>query len=226
MDPSSSSAATEQTFLFADIAGYSALTEAHGDETAADLASAFCRAVADGASASGELVKTIGDAVMLRFGDAAEAIRLGLRIPHEIWTGAGRPAASVGLHTGAAVERDGDWFGSAVNVAARLAALAAGGEVLVSAAARHAAGDVPGTHFHDQGEKRLRNLSAPVVVYLAHLADHPSLPDQVDPVCRMMVAPGAEAGVASHEGVEYRFCSQRCAERFDADPEGHLRHLR
>ena len=55
------------TFLFADIAGYTALTEAHGDEEAADLARDFCRAVTRLVAADdGQLGKTIGDAVMVR----------------------------------------------------------------------------------------------------------------------------------------------------------------
>ena len=220
------SAGRDSTFLFADIAGYSALTEAHGDEAAADLAADFSRGVADAAGEQGEVVKTIGDAVMLRFDDAGEAVRLGLRIPHEVWTGHGLPAAAVGMHRGAAVERHGDWFGSAVNVAARLAGLAAGGEVLVSRTVREAAGAVPGVHFEDQGEKSLRNLAAPVGVFAAELDEHPSLPEQVDPVCRMMVAAGREAGRREHGGAEYRFCSSECLERFVADPESHLRHLR
>lgn len=219
-------AATDITFLFADLAGYSALTEAHGDEAAADLAGRFCEAVAQAAGDAGQTVKTLGDAVMLRFDAADAAVRVGLRIPHEVWTGHGLPAAAVGMHRGPAVERQGDWFGSTVNVAARLAGLAAGGEVLVSGAVREAAGDVPGVRFEDQGSRALRNLAAPVAVLGVHRSDHPTLPDQVDPVCRMMVAAGREAASLRHEGAEYRFCSPGCAERFAADPDSYLQHFR
>jgi class 3 adenylate cyclase len=59
-------AATEATFLFADIAGFTALTEAHGDEEAAALVAEFCRAVkAELAPSGGTQVKSIGDALML-----------------------------------------------------------------------------------------------------------------------------------------------------------------
>jgi adenylate cyclase len=215
----------ENTFLFADLAGYSALTEAHGDDTAADMAASFCQCVGDAVGDDGEVVKTVGDAVMLRFDDPGEAVRTGLRIPHEVWTGHGLPAAAVGIHRGPAVERQGDWFGSAVNVAARLTALAGGGEVLLSSTVRDAAGSMPGVRFEEEGEKSLRNVAAPVTVFAAELAERPSLPDQVDPVCRMMVAEGREAGRHRHRDVEYRFCSVECAHRFSADPESHLRHL-
>ncbi len=111
------------TFLFADIAGYTALTEAHGDDEAAELARAFCRAVSDAAAArGGEVVKTIGDAVMVRHDLSAEAVALGLAAAHEVMAGHGFPAVRVGMHHGPAVERDGDWFGATVNLAARVAA--------------------------------------------------------------------------------------------------------
>src|SRR3954470_17663694 len=103
----------EATFLFADIAGFTALTEAHGDHDAAALVADFCRSVrAELPASGGTEVKTIGDAVMLTIPDPAAAIRLGLRITHELMRGHGAPAVRVGLHHGPAVERDGDYFGA------------------------------------------------------------------------------------------------------------------
>lgn len=61
-----------QTFLFADLAGFTALTEAHGDEHAADLAAEFCHTVRELLPERGELVKMIGDAAMVRSDDAAQ----------------------------------------------------------------------------------------------------------------------------------------------------------
>jgi class 3 adenylate cyclase len=73
------------TFVFADIAGFTALTEAHGDQDAAALVADFCRAVrAELPASGGSEVKTVGDAVMLAIPDPAEAILLGLRITHEL----------------------------------------------------------------------------------------------------------------------------------------------
>jgi hypothetical protein len=74
-----------QTFLFADLSGFTALTEAHGDEQAADLVGGFCVAVRQLLAAhQAQEVKTIGDALMLRTGDAAAAIRLGLCIVQDV----------------------------------------------------------------------------------------------------------------------------------------------
>lgn len=211
------------TFLFADIAGYTALTEAHGDEEAAQLARVFCRAVGERAEAAGgEVVKTIGDAVMVRHQHAAAAVEIGLAAAHEVLTGHGAPAVRVGLHHGPALEQDGDWFGATVNLAARIAGLAAGGEVLLSRAVLEAAGELPGVALESRGEHRLRNIAEPVTV-LAAVTDARSEGERhLDPVCRMLVSDGREAGTLRHHEATYRFCSLECAQRFLRNPDAYV----
>ena len=72
------------TFLFADIAGFTALTEAYGDEEAVAVVDAFCAAVDVALPAGGSRVKSIGDAVMLRVPDPGDAILLGLRMTRDL----------------------------------------------------------------------------------------------------------------------------------------------
>jgi class 3 adenylate cyclase/YHS domain-containing protein len=207
------------TFVFADIAGYTALTEAHGDADAAELAGSFCREMSELAAArGGELIKTIGDAVMLRHHDPAEAVLLGLMAAHDVIAGHGFPAVRVGMHHGPALERDGDWFGSTVNLAARVAGLAAGGEVLVTDAVRAGAGEVEGVEFLSRGEHRMRNVPSPVAVFGAVRDQATGEEHHLDPVCRMLVAEGREAGTCRHGDQLYRFCSLECAEQFLRDP--------
>jgi adenylate cyclase len=208
------------TFLFADIAGFTALTEAHGDADAADLAAGFCREMSEIARATGgELIKTIGDAVMLRHRDPSEAVLLGLIAAHDVIAGHGFPAVRVGMHHGPALEREGDWFGSTVNLAARVAGLAAGGEVLVTDAVREGARKVEGVEFVSKGEHRMRNVPSPVPVFAA-VRDQPADAEHhLDPVCRMLVAEGREAGTCRHGDHLYRFCSLECAEQFLRDPD-------
>jgi class 3 adenylate cyclase/YHS domain-containing protein len=214
--------ATEGTFVFADIAGYTALTEAHGDDDAAELAATFCGEVSEIARASGgEVIKTIGDAVMVRHSDPAEAVALGLTAAHEVIAGHGFPAVRVGMHHGPAVARDGDWFGATVNLAARVAALASGGEVLVTGAVHERAGELEGVEYESRGEQRIRNVAAPVPLFAAHRDERSSEARHIDPVCRMLVAEGREAGSFRHVDTLYRFCSLECARRFLADPDAY-----
>jgi class 3 adenylate cyclase len=108
----------QPTILFADLAGFTALTEAHGDRQAAYVAAEFFIAVRGLLSfRAAREVKTIGDALMIRGSDAAKAIELGLEIVDDVGRQHGFPAVRVGMNTGQALERDGDWFGKTVNVA-------------------------------------------------------------------------------------------------------------
>ncbi len=94
---------SEHTFLFADLAGFTALTEVHGDAEAADLAAGFfddARALL--AQHGAEEVKTLGDALMIRCDEARDAIALGVRIVREVGARHGFPSVRVGLHTGPA----------------------------------------------------------------------------------------------------------------------------
>jgi adenylate cyclase len=209
------------TFVFADIAGFTALTEAHGDEQAAGLAADFCDAIAAELPAwGGTQVKTIGDAVMLAVPDPAAAVGLGLRITHELLGGHGAPAVRVGLHHGPAVRRGGDFFGAAVNLAARVSAEAVGGEVLVTGQTAALAPDPAGVLYEPRGRRALRNVAVPVELFAAVRAGEAtagSLPR--DPVCHMAVDPERAPGRLRYEDTAWFFCSLACAARFARHPE-------
>jgi adenylate cyclase len=212
------------TFLFADLSGFTALTEVHGDDEAADLVGEFVGAVRELLPEHGaEEVKTIGDAVMIRSIRAGDGVRLGVRIAEEIGRRDRFPSIRVGMHTGPATERDGDYFGTTVNLAARVAGLAGGGQVLLTEATAQEAGDLAELSVVRLGPQRLRNVGDPVVLLRARGgADslRPELP--IDPVCRMAVEPNGSVGVIQHAGVEYHFCSLECIHAFAADPERYV----
>lgn len=225
-------AEADHTFLFADLSGFTALTEVHGDTEAADLAAGFfeeTRALLRDHNA--EEVKTLGDAIMIRCNAVPDAIGLALQIVHEVGSRHGFPSVRVGLHSGPAVPRDGDWFGATVNLAARISAAAAGGEILLSGTAAAAAGAPTGgpvsrvsAHqrvvLRPRGRRQLRNVADPVELFEASCEASRSSADlPIDPVCRMAVDPEHAAGTLAHEGVEYRFCSLDCAGKFADAPD-------
>jgi adenylate cyclase len=214
----------QHTFLFADLAGFTALTEAHGDRQAADVAAEFSAAVRRLLSAhAAEEVKTIGDALMIRGRDPAAAIRLGLGIVDDVGRQHGFPAVRVGMNTGQALERDGDWFGATVNIAARVSGLASAGEVLLTEATKAAAGELGSVHVHERGRRALKNIGEPVLLFAAvREAGRDSAGLAMDPVCRMAVDPDHSAGRLTHEGVEFHFCSLECAGAFAMNPARHM----
>ena len=216
MDPTA-----EHTFLFADLAGFTAMTEAMGDRPAAEIAGAFCEQIERAAPEyEVEPIKRIGDAVMVRADRAEPAIRFGLHAAHTIGESHYFPTVRVGMHTGPAVERDGDWFGTAVNVAARVSGEAGGSEVMLTEATRAAAGEIEAVELHERGRRILRNIGEPVLLYAAVSAGkriRQELP--IDPVCRMAVDPEHSAGTLVHDGVGHHFCSLECVSRFAANPD-------
>jgi len=213
-------ASDASTFLFADIAGFTALTEVHGDEHAVALIDDFAEAVRrELPPISGEHVKTLGDALMVRVPDPGDAVRLGLAITHDLIRGHEAPAVRVGLNHGPAIERNGDYFGNVVNVAARVSALASGGEVLVTGHTAALAPDLDGVFYESRGRQPLRNVAEPVEVFAAFRVEKAGDELAVDPVCQMAVDPNRAAGRLIHESNVYFFCSLTCVAAFAQTPE-------
>jgi len=212
---------SDATFLFADIAGFTALTEAHGDEEAADLVADFCQAVrAELPAYGGEHVKTIGDAMLLRVPDPRQAVELGLHIAHDVIRGHGAPAVRVGLHHGTAVEREGDYYGAAVNLAARVSAEASGGEVLLTGTTAALAPTIDGVYYEPRGRQALRNVRDPVELFAAvRVGTEGAGTLPIDPVCHMAVDPEHAPGRLVFDGTAYYFCTLTCAGAFARDPE-------
>ena len=214
----------QSTFLFADIAGFTALTEAHGDEDAAKLAADFCRDVRRLLpDYEGEHVKNIGDALMCRLPEPAAAIELGLCITHELMRAHGSPSVRVGLHHGSAVAREGDYFGAAVNLAARVSGQASANEVLTTRSTADLAGEIGGVVYEPRGRRALRHIQEPVeLVAAVRAGDVSGIGLALDPVCRMAVDPKHAAGKLVHRGETHWFCSLDCAAAFATDPDSYL----
>jgi adenylate cyclase len=161
-------AVAQHTFLFADLVGYTAFTEDAGDELAADVAIAFQDAARALAADFGcDVVKSLGDAVLIHGCDAARVVALALRIARELASERWCPALRMGVHSGTAVCRDGDWYGAAVNVASRLVDAAAEGEILISVATRELLASHGAMTIADRGVLRFKNVAAPVGVFAA-----------------------------------------------------------
>jgi len=160
------------TFLFMDLVGFSALTAERGDDSAADVALQLFASVRRVLPRyRGEEIKTIGDAMMVRCEDPRDGLELGLKISEQIGDEGELPPLRIGVHTGPAVYRDGDWYGNAVNVAARLCSAAGGGEVLVSDATREAAGSPGELTFGERQLHWLKNVPEPVAAWSVALRE-------------------------------------------------------
>jgi predicted ATPase/class 3 adenylate cyclase len=152
------------TFLFTDLEGSTRLWEQH--PTAMPDALARHDAILRGAieARGGLVVKTTGDGVHAAFGVAGDAVRAAVDAQRELgrqsWDEIGRLRVRMGVHTGSAQHRDGDYFGSVLNRSARIMAAAHGGQILVSLATEELARDAvrDDIALTDLGEHRLRDL--------------------------------------------------------------------
>src|SRR3954453_9768898 len=148
---------------FADLAGYTRMTEEQGDEEAVAAVEGFVEAVEHTLPEGARIIKTIGDEVMVVGSDAAELTdwAVGFQQLYDQ-----RPLPRIGIHYGETVYRDGDYYGREVNLAARVAARAAGREVLVTRPVVEAA-TAPHLEFERIGEGRLKGFSEPTELFLA-----------------------------------------------------------
>jgi adenylate cyclase len=146
---------------FVDLVGYTRLTEERGDAAAAALAEALALLVDRSAREHGGVpVKWLGDGVMVHYREPAGAVLAALRLVEQL-PAAGLPPAHVGVAAGPVVAQGGDYFGRTVNLAARLAARAGAGQVLVSGNVVESASP-EGVSFVELGELRLEGFARPV----------------------------------------------------------------
>jgi adenylate cyclase len=213
----------DATFCFADLAGFTALTEAHGDNAAADLVDRFTALVEECLGASARLLDVIGDAVLV-VGDEPEAAlafvaRLFTRVDGE----ANFPVLRAGLHHGPILERDGRFFGATLNLTARVAAEARGGQVVATAIVAERARNF-GVETISLGRFALKNVRVPVELFSLSLSGTAAA-SVVDPVCRMRMEPDRAPGHLRHENQDYWFCSFDCVAKFVSDPESYTQRL-
>jgi class 3 adenylate cyclase/YHS domain-containing protein len=210
----------EATFGFIDMAGFTALTEAHGDFDAADLATRFAQLTREALGEGDRLIKTIGDAVLVTSPTPEGAIDLIDRLLELAAKDATLPALRAGFHHGPAVQRDGDVYGAAVNLAARVAAEAYAGEVLATAALAAVAGE-RGLPVIEIGAVPLKNVKDTTVLWsLGFMVG--AMESAIDPVCQAVVDRRTGAGCLRHERKMYWFCSLTCAAAFASNPQWHV----
>ena len=210
------------TFMFADLAGFTALTEAHGDADASALAERFEALIRERLPAGARLVKMMGDAAMVVADNELAVVLMARDLVTAVEELPGRPAVRVGIHVGDAVERDGDYWGHAVNVAARLAARAEPCEILTTDAvkSRIDSSSTPSDLiFEPLGRQQLRNVSEMFELFAIHAE---CAEFSADPVCRMRLSNSEGTATIRFEGRVYHFCSLDCTRKFAADPGAYV----
>ncbi len=183
-----------------DVVGYSKLIADNEIETYQTL-KAF-RAIMDGVleDHGGRIAEFVGDEFLAIVDDAANgvnatiAIQRRLAVENERLPDGRKMRFRLGVNTGSVFVEDGHWFGDAINVAARLQAMAQPGGICVSGSALDAAGDVQVT-VTSLGKQRLKNIPQPVIAYQIVDSDLPV--DEAAPWRRRIPTPDRPSIAAS-----------------------------
>jgi adenylate cyclase len=151
---------------FVDLTGYTPIAEEQGDQAAATLAAELASVVHEAAHIhGGRPVKWLGDGVMVHYTDPGRAILSGLELVEQAVAAMSTPAR-IGINAGAVIVQDGDYFGTTVNIAARIADYARPHEVLVSEEAKRNA-DLADVDFELIGDVPFKGISRSVRLHKA-----------------------------------------------------------
>ena len=151
-------------FCFVDLTGFTRFTEEEGDEEALDLVERFVETVEATLPSEALVVKTIGDEVMIVSPDPVTLTEWSVGL---LALFGERPRPRVGIHLGRAVYRDGDYFGTDVNLTHRVVARALGGEVLVTRSVADAIGNSRQLELEAIGKVGLKGFTQPIDLFTA-----------------------------------------------------------
>jgi adenylate cyclase len=166
--------AREVSVAFADLVGFTRLGEQLPPDELERVAERLGELTGEVACAPVRFVKSIGDAVLLV---SPEPLAL-VRAAHELVAAADRegeefPQLRVGVASGPAVTRAGDWFGRPVNLASRITTVARAGSIVADADTRKRIGEADGLQWSYVGERKLKGVPGPVKLHRAR-ADDPA----------------------------------------------------
>ena len=218
MQQTSEARELDLALLFADLSGYTALTEIHGALTASDIVLQFCHLAQASLEPGVKFINSIGDDVFCAGEGTLAVVRSALRLREVAENEPYFPRIRMGIHRGPIVEREGRLFGSPINLTARLADQAHGGQILCSAPIAEAVRVLAEVEARPAGEQHFKNVARTVSVFELVRMAAARAPSVIDPVCRMQIEMGREAVTIEYAARRYQFCSTECAQAFSEAP--------
>lgn len=209
----------DMALLFADLSGYTALTETHGGLRASEIVLRFVSIVEASLEPGVTIVSSIGDDVFVIGAETLAVARTAFRLRDAVEREPRFPRIRMGIHRGPIIEREGRLFGAPINLTARLCDHAEGGHILCTQPIAEAISALAEIEPRSLGEMHFKNVSRSVEVFELRRMTEKRASAEVDPVCRMQVAAGRAAAAVEHAGVTYLFCSVECARDFANAPE-------
>ncbi len=197
--------------LMADLSGYTALTEAHGAMSAADLIDTYVEIVNKSLVGNCILKERTGDQVMIVSESADDLLSTSVMILKNASLVDNFLQVHGGLHFGTVLSRNNSYFGSAINLTARIAAKAGPGSFWCSSDFVEALTDRSSFKLHPKGKHSFKNVNEEKEI--AELLHDHAHHIYIDPICRMLILDKALA-IPHPEDDEIYFCSAGCLEVF------------
>lgn len=198
------------TVLFVDLVRFTSLTSVHGDQAAADAAATLYEITRDVLGENGQLIKTLGDGVLLTTSSPETGLRCAADIIEQLHEHSTGLDARCGADHGTVITQSGDVFGSSVNLAARAATRAEPGTIAATRIVALAASGIE-LSATPLGPQELKGFLDPIELFQINPCEHPAR-TATDPVCGMRL--NYDQAIAPHQldGRTIGFCSNRCAE--------------
>ncbi len=209
----------EVAFLLADLSGYTALTEVHGDTHAAQALTRYEQMAHAALQPGARLLERVGDEVLIVAYEVTSVVQTAVALRAAADQEPLFPTLRSGIHAGTAVEDGARYVGSTLNLTARVAAYARGGEILCTERVTALAPSPAGITYQQRGVVRFKNIQEPVALFEVLTEHQGARGIAIDPVCRMQVARDAAPARLPYGEQTYYFCSFECARTFAERPQ-------
>ncbi|ULQ55889.1 YHS domain-containing protein [Flavihumibacter rivuli] len=204
----------EIAILMADLTGYTAMTEVHGAESAMQIVGKYLELAQLSMAGTSRLLERVGDQLVIIAENPDDLANTALNLVDKCTREPEFLMIHAGLHFGEVLENNGSFFGSAMNITARIAAHAGRGKILCSKDFINNIAS-PGNYcFESPREITLKNIMQPIMV-AELVSPNPALSEwmHIDPVCHMQVQSNTPHRYALDQKI-FHFCSDQCREIF------------
>jgi adenylate cyclase len=198
--------------MMADLSGYTALTEAHGASSAADVIDKYIDIVKKCLVGESELHERTGDAIMIVSATPDFLLSTAIMILQTASLENNFLQLHGGLHYGKILSRNNSYFGTAVNLTSRIAAQASPGTFLCSGDFVNSLSDKTLIRLHSQGKHRFKNLNEEQEIFEIEMGHSKTY--FIDPVCRMLIL-DVEKAISHPRLPNIFFCSEGCLEKYN-----------
>jgi class 3 adenylate cyclase/YHS domain-containing protein len=212
----------DSVLLIMDLSGYTVMTEAHGGKSAAELIIRYVEIIKEALMPGADIVERVGDEVLKMGPDAENILRTAIRVRDNVEWEPFFLMAHAGINAGKIVEQDDHYYGTALNLASRVAAHARGGQILCTEQVVLLAGDLGDIQYNALGSVAFKNIANPVTIYEVVSGNEKKESALLDPVCRMQVIGNTAPAKLPFKGKTFYFCSFDCAKAFAERPDRYV----